>query len=71
MDYDVKRPQDGNEVQIGAGRFVHYYSPENLPTLVKHFVFVIDISGSMQGRPIRQTKDALIMIIEELNPEDR
>ena len=71
VDYDVIRPEDGNEVQIGAGRFVHYFSPENLPTLSKHVIFVIDVSGSMSGRPIRQTKDALIMIFEELNPQDR
>ena len=71
VDYDVKRPEDGNEVQIGAGRFVHYFSPENLPTLAKHVIFVIDVSGSMDGRPIRQTKDALIMIFEEINPQDR
>ena len=71
VDYDVIRPEDGNEVQIGAGRFVHYFSPENLPTLAKHVIFVIDVSGSMSGRPIRQTKDALIMIFEELNPQDR
>ena len=71
VDYDVKRPEDGNEVQIGAGRFVHYFSPENLATLAKHVIFVIDVSGSMGGRPIRQTQDALIMIFEELNPQDR
>ena len=71
VDYEVKRPRDGNDVQIGAGKFVHYFSPENLPTLTKHFIFVIDVSGSMLGRPIRQTKDALIMIFEELNAEDR
>ena len=71
VDYDVKRPEDGNEVQIGAGRFVHYFSPENLATLAKHVIFVIDVSGSMEGRPIRQTQDALIMIFEELNPQDR
>ena len=58
-------------MQIGAGKFVHYFSPENLPTLTKHFIFVIDVSGSMDGRPIRQTKDALIMIFEELNDQDR
>merc|ERR1712008_498914 len=70
VNYDVKRSEDGNEVQIGAGRFVHYFSPDNLPTLAKHIIFVIDVSGSMSGRPIRQTKDALIMIFEELNPQD-
>ena len=71
VDYDVKRPEDGNDVQISAGRFVHYFSPESLPTLTKHFIFVIDVSGSMAGRPLRQTKDALIEIFETLNPQDR
>ena len=71
VDYDVKRPLDGNDVQIGAGRFVHYFSPENLPAFTKHFIFVIDVSGSMSGRPLRQTKDAITMIFEDLNAEDR
>ena len=27
VKYDVERPADGNDVQIGAGKFVHYFSP--------------------------------------------
>ena len=27
LNYDVKRPQDGTDIQIGAGKFVHYFSP--------------------------------------------
>ena len=50
LKYEVIKPKDGHEIQIGAGRFVHYFSPENLPNLAKHVVFVIDISGSMSGR---------------------
>merc|ERR1719510_2537233 len=70
LNYDVKRSEDGNEVQIGAGKFVHYYSPDNLPTLTKHIIFVLDVSGSMSGRKIQQTKDAMLMIFENLNEED-
>ena len=50
LNYDVERSEDGNEVQIGAGKFVHYYSPDNLPTLTKHIIFVLDVSGSMSGK---------------------
>ena len=69
--YDVIRPKDGNDVQIGAGRFVHYFSPEDLPTLIKHVIFVIDISGSMRGTKIKQTKDAMSWIIDHLDSQDR
>merc|ERR1711962_648550 len=50
VNYDVKRPADGNDVQIGAGKFVYYFAPDNLPTMKKHVIFVIDVSGSMGGR---------------------
>ena len=43
VNYDVKRPADGNDVQIGAGKFLHYFSADNLPTMPKHIIFVLDI----------------------------
>ena len=57
LNYDVKRSEDGNEVQIGAGKFVHYYSPDNLPTLTKHIIFVLDVSGSMSGKFLKTIFD--------------
>ena len=69
--YDVLRPEDGNDVQIGAGRFVHYFSPEDLPTLIKHIIFVIDVSGSMSGTKIKQTQDAMLWIVDHLGSQDR
>ena len=71
VNYDVIRPEDGNDVQIGAGRFVHYFSPENLPTLIKHVIFVIDVSGSMSGTKIKQTQDAMLWIVDHLDSKDR
>ena len=35
INYDVKRPQDGNDVQISGGRFVHYFAPDNIPSIAK------------------------------------
>ena len=71
VDYDVIRPENGNDVQIGAGRFVHYFSPEELPTLIKHIIFVIDVSGSMDGTKIKQTQDAMLWIVDHLDSQDR
>jgi len=70
VNYDVKRPEGGNEVQVGAGRFVHHFSPKDLPQLVKHVIFVIDVSGSMSGRKLKQTSDAMVTILDNLNPDD-
>ena len=55
LNYDIHRPADGNDIQIGAGKFIHYFSPDNLPTMEKHTIFVIDVSGSMSGRKLKQT----------------
>ena len=71
VDYDVIRPKNGNDVQIVAGRFVHYFSPEDLPTLIKHVIFVIDVSGSMGGTKIKQTQDAMLWIVDQLDSQDR
>merc|ERR1711962_991578 len=67
VNYDVKRSADGNDVQIGAGEFVHYFAPDNLPTLKKHVIFVIDVSGSMGGRKLAQTKDAMTTMLTKMS----
>lgn len=36
----------------------------------KDIVFVVDISGSMRGMPIDDTKDALFAALSKLDPED-
>ena len=66
----MKRPNDGNDVQIGAGKFIHYYTPDKLPTMAKHVIFVIDISGSMSGRKLEQTKDALLTMLDEMKQKN-
>ena len=58
----INRPNDGNEVQIGAGRFVHYHVPDpnNVSKEPKHVIFVIDVSESMNGRKMEQTTNAMM-----------
>lgn len=36
----------------------------------KDIVFVIDISGSMRGKPLDDTKNVLSAALSKLNPED-
>ncbi|KAL2299708.1 hypothetical protein Nmel_012553 [Mimus melanotis] len=68
--YDVKREATAGDIQIVNGYFVHYFAPQEMPVFPKNVVFVIDRSGSMTGRKIEQTRDALLKILQDLRPED-
>ncbi|XP_008108460.2 inter-alpha-trypsin inhibitor heavy chain H5 isoform X1 [Anolis carolinensis] len=68
--YDVNRELSVGDVQVFNGYFVHYFAPKDLPPLPKNVVFVLDSSASMVGTKLRQTKDALFTILQDLRPED-
>ncbi|KAM6126343.1 inter-alpha-trypsin inhibitor heavy chain H4 [Phoenicopterus ruber ruber] len=68
--YDVKRDATAGDIQIVNGYFVHYFAPREMPVFPKNVIFVIDRSGSMAGRKIEQTRDALLKILQDLRPED-
>ncbi|KFP16383.1 Inter-alpha-trypsin inhibitor heavy chain H3, partial [Egretta garzetta] len=67
--YDVKRTTPDN-LQIVNGYFVHFFAPTNLPKLPKNVIFIIDISGSMSGREIQQTREALLKILDDIKEDD-
>ncbi|XP_064013079.1 inter-alpha-trypsin inhibitor heavy chain H3-like [Pogoniulus pusillus] len=69
VKYDVKRTTPNN-LQIVNGYFVHFFAPTNLQKLPKNIIFVIDISGSMSGREIEQTREALLKILDDIKEED-
>uniref|UniRef100_A0A4W2F917 Inter-alpha-trypsin inhibitor heavy chain H3 n=1 Tax=Bos indicus x Bos taurus TaxID=30522 RepID=A0A4W2F917_BOBOX len=69
ITYDVNRESPAN-VQIVNGYFVHFFAPQGLPVVPKSVVFVIDVSGSMHGRKMEQTKDALLKILEDVKQDD-
>nr|XP_048276995.1 inter-alpha-trypsin inhibitor heavy chain H4 isoform X1 [Myodes glareolus] len=69
--YDVDRSVSGSSIQIENGYFVHHFAPEDLPTMPKNVIFVIDKSGSMTGRKIQQTREALIKILNDLSTKDQ
>ncbi|XP_053319682.1 inter-alpha-trypsin inhibitor heavy chain H5 [Spea bombifrons] len=68
--YDVKRELSVGDLQVLNGYFVHYFAPTDLPPLPKNIVFVIDTSASMVGTKIKQTKEALFTILQDLRPDD-
>merc|ERR1711953_204264 len=71
VKYDVDRKGEDNEVQVIDGYFVHYFAPNELiQTLEKHVVFVLDISGSMTGEKIRQLKDAMFTVFDDITESD-
>lgn len=57
-------------MQVNDGYFVHFFAPTNLKPLHKHVVFVLDVSGSMDGRKIEQLKEAMQKILDDLNDGD-
>uniref|UniRef100_UPI003F6550BE uncharacterized protein LOC100003906 isoform 17 precursor n=1 Tax=Danio rerio TaxID=7955 RepID=UPI003F6550BE len=70
ITYDVNRGNPKGEVQISNGYFVHYFAPSDVPRIPKNVVFIIDRSGSMHGRKIRQTRSALLTILNDLDEDD-
>merc|ERR1719266_2726208 len=70
INYDVDRQNQDSEVQVIDGYFVHFFVPENLETLPKHAIFILDVSGSMNGERLQQLKDAMFTVLNDMKPED-
>ncbi|XP_074527146.1 inter-alpha-trypsin inhibitor heavy chain H3-like [Halichoeres trimaculatus] len=70
IKYDVNRENNIGDIQIVNGYFVHFFAPHDLPRVPKNVVFVIDRSGSMSGKKIQQTREAMQAILKELPEED-
>ncbi|XP_062872145.1 inter-alpha-trypsin inhibitor heavy chain H6 [Trichomycterus rosablanca] len=70
IQYDVEQKDLMGDIQVKDGYFVHYFSPRDLPVISKDVVFVIDISGSMIGTKIKQTKAAISTILSDLREGD-
>ncbi|XP_060898338.1 inter-alpha-trypsin inhibitor heavy chain H3-like [Labrus mixtus] len=70
IKYDVNRATSIGDIQIVNGYFVHFFAPPHLPRVPKNVVFVIDRSGSMSGRKIDQTREAMLAILKDIHEED-
>ncbi|XP_009295210.1 inter-alpha-trypsin inhibitor heavy chain H6 [Danio rerio] len=70
IQYDVELKDPMGDIQVDDGYFVHYFAPRGLPVVPKDVIFVIDISGSMIGTKIKQTKAAMVSILSDLREGD-
>ncbi|XP_061641728.1 inter-alpha-trypsin inhibitor heavy chain H3-like isoform X1 [Phyllopteryx taeniolatus] len=70
IKYDVNRAMSLGDIQIVNGYFVHFFAPPNLSRVPTNVVFVIDRSGSMYGNKIRQTREAMQAILQDLKEDD-
>ena len=52
------------------GYFAHFVAPEELPPMAKHVIFVLDVSGSMDGKKMTQLQNAMKTILAELRAID-
>ncbi|XP_055504276.1 inter-alpha-trypsin inhibitor heavy chain H3-like isoform X2 [Leucoraja erinacea] len=68
--YDVHRDLSAGSIQIVNGYFVHHFAPANLTKIPKNVIFVIDHSGSMSGTKMRQTNEALLKILDDMDEKD-
>ncbi len=66
----MHRGNDAGTIQILGSHFVQYFSPSGLSPLAKNIVFVIDVSGSMKGKKIEQTREAMSAILSQLRAGD-
>ncbi|KAL2803698.1 inter-alpha-trypsin inhibitor heavy chain H1 isoform b [Daubentonia madagascariensis] len=69
VTYDVNRDKLC-DLLVANNHFAHFFAPQNLTNMNKNVVFVIDISGSMQGQKVKQTREALLKILGDMQPED-
>lgn len=58
-------------IKILDNHFVQFFSPSGLPVLRKNVIFIIDVSGSMAGVKLRQVKDALTTILNDMPETDK
>ncbi|KAK6303311.1 hypothetical protein J4Q44_G00257650 [Coregonus suidteri] len=70
IQYDVELSDLMGDIQVFDGYFAHYFAPRGLPVVPKDVIFVIDVSGSMIGTKIKQTKQAMSTILEDLREGD-
>ncbi|EAW93186.1 inter-alpha-trypsin inhibitor heavy chain family member 6 [Homo sapiens] len=70
VQYDVVMEDIIGDVQIYDDYFIHYFAPRGLPPMEKNVVFVIDVSSSMFGTKMEQTKTAMNVILSDLQAND-
>ena len=70
VSYDVNHQNGIGDITVVEDTVIHSFSPKDLTALPKNIAFVIDVSGSMSGRKIEQTLEAMLTILDQLREED-
>lgn len=70
LTYDITNHTDGGEVQRVGSYFAHFFSPERLPRMPTHTVFLLDVSLSMYNGKLDSMKDAMKTILKGMQTED-
>ena len=72
VEYDVNHPSTGaGLIIVNDCYFAQFFSPSGVEPVPVDIIFVIDVSGSMSGTKIDQTREALETIINQLRVTDR
>lgn len=73
IEYELEPPVSGGYVYYNnQGEFAHLFSSPCNETYImaKQIVFVIDVSGSMRGIPIKQVASAMDTILDQIRVND-
>ena len=71
IEYDVIHSYDAGLIVVNNCYFAQFFSPSGVAAVPVDIIFVIDVSGSMSGNKIAQTREALETIINQLRSTDR
>ncbi|XP_077869423.1 LOW QUALITY PROTEIN: inter-alpha-trypsin inhibitor heavy chain H4-like, partial [Saccoglossus kowalevskii] len=72
IQYDVNHEYNVGEILVFGDYFVHFFAPTGgLAPLPKTVIFIIDVSGSMSGTKLDQTKSAMRTILGDLRESDK
>lgn len=71
VEYDIDRKSDAGDVLVVNGYFVHFFAPSEMEEIPKDVIMILDVSGSMSGTKLRQMKQAVLAMLNDLHDGDR
>ncbi|KAF2896709.1 hypothetical protein ILUMI_09464 [Ignelater luminosus] len=70
VQYDVERNTISGQILTNNGYCVHFFAPNNLPSISKYVVFILDTSLSMKYQRLDLLKNAMNHILGRLHDKD-
>uniref|UniRef100_A0A1B6GTQ8 VWFA domain-containing protein n=1 Tax=Cuerna arida TaxID=1464854 RepID=A0A1B6GTQ8_9HEMI len=71
VKYDLDRLEHAEPYLVDEGHyFADFFAIDALPKLKKHVIFVFDYSYSMEGKKFEELKQALDVILPDIDPKD-